>query len=73
MKNMKESQDTPIETTFDFCVLTFVGLTFVVLTFVVLTFVVDTNWIRMPQKLMTGRRNHVAMMVSDQITNCSLP
>ncbi len=40
---------------------------------IIVRFFAVPNWILMPQKLTTGRRNHVAMMVSDEIGKCSLP
>jgi hypothetical protein len=32
----------------------------------------DAEWVKMPQKLKTGRNRHVAFLVSDDVTTCSL-
>ena len=32
----------------------------------------DAEWVKMPQKLKTARHRHVAFLVSDDVTTCSL-
>jgi hypothetical protein len=32
----------------------------------------DAEWEEIPQKLKVGRHNHIAFMVPDEITNCSI-